>query len=187
VTKTLLTLLATSKSRNIDDNLQSNVTATVVGNELVIADLKNFSTKLNPVVEVTAPSLAGVTLSGAGDIDVDIVQSKSLDVAMTGAGDVRIGKVALEILRLNLSGAGDFSAPGTADTVTLVLSGVGDIETKNLQAKTVHAKVSGVGNAIVMATVAIDAEVSGTGDIEVYGKPPQVSKKVTGLGDIALR
>jgi hypothetical protein len=171
----------------IDDNLQSNVTATVVGNELVINDVHNFSTKLKPVVEVTAPSLAGIALAGAGDIDIDALQGKALSASMTGAGDVRIGKAQLEVLQVELGGAGDFSAMGTAGTVTLTLNGAGNINTKKLQAKNVQASVSGVGTATVTATVKIDADVSGVGDIVVYGKPSQVSKSVSGMGTVTLQ
>lgn len=117
-------------------------------------------------VAITVPDLVAATLSGTGDLRV------------TGVANAK--------LEAQLSGTGDLVVSGTTTTLRVTLSGAGDIRAKDLVAKTVAVDLGGTGEATVNATDAVDAHLSGTGEISIYGHPPQVRKSVSGTGEVHL-
>ncbi|MFT3700072.1 MAG: head GIN domain-containing protein [Kofleriaceae bacterium] len=115
------------------------------------------------------------------------VTMPSLDtLRLSGVGDMNVGKVSTKQMSITLSDVGNLTIAGTTDTLSAHLSGVGDIRARELSAKSADVKVSGTGDAHVRATESVDARVSGMGDIHIAGRPSQVRKKVSGMGDITL-
>jgi len=101
-----------------------------------------------------------------------------------GVGEVTITGLKEPFLTINESGAGTITASGSADMVDLTLSGVGNANLKDVQAKSVTALLSGAGSAKVSATESLTATVSGIGKLTYSGHPPKVQPSVTGLGTI---
>jgi hypothetical protein len=148
-----------------DDNLLKRVTTEVRSGTLVIANTPgSFTTKSPMSVEVEAPTLEAVTLSGSGNIVVDGVAAKSLKVSVPGSG--------------TLTGS------GTATRLDVSVSGSGSLQLTRLVASDARAVVSGSGSIFVTATASLDASVSGSGSILYAGNPEKVTKSVTGAGAI---
>jgi hypothetical protein len=118
-------------------------------------------------VTITTPDLDGATISGTGDLHISGISNAKLEARLSGTGDLVIS--------------------GATGAVRAQVSGTGDLRLKDLTAKSVYVDVNGTGEAIVYASQSVDARLSGTGDISVYGHPSQVSKSVSGLGEIKLR
>jgi|SRR5690348_15737945 hypothetical protein len=148
-----------------DDNLLDRVTTRVRTSTLVIANTPGSFTTRSPMrVDVTVPSLSGLTLSGSGNVVVSGVRADRFDVS--------------------LSGSGTLTGSGAATRLDVTVPGSGSVEFIPLAAKTVRAAVSGSGSIFVTATERLDASVSGAGAILYAGHPTAVTKNVTGSGAI---
>jgi hypothetical protein len=148
-----------------DDNLLDRVTTVVQSGRLVIGNEPgSFSTKSPMVVEVGVPSLDTLTLSGSGNISVEGVAAKALDVGLPGSGML--------------------SGTGAADRLDITVGGSGTVQFTQLPAKHVRAGVSGSGSIFVTATKSLAASVSGSGAIIYAGSPGEVTRNITGSGAI---
>ena len=150
-----------------DDNVLPNITTEVENGMLVISQTEPIDTATTPRVEVTAPSLSTLRLTGAGDLIVAEHDYERLDVSLTGAGTLR--------------------GTGSAERLELMLSGAGDIELEALVAADVSAMLSGAGNIVVHVTRSLDAKVMGVGTISYAGEPADVKRAIMGPGTIIAR
>ena len=116
---------------------------------------------------ITMPDLTSIDISGVASVHATKLATKALDVTISGTGSVDLA--------------------GTVDKLRVSSAGTGSIEAKDLRAATVSVDLGGTGEAVVTATKRIDATISGTGAITVYGKPATVNKSVSGVGDVELR
>ncbi len=147
-----------------DDNLLDYIGTEVQGKTLVLDSRRSISSRKNCRIEITVKELEYVKLSGSGDIVIT-----ELDA---------------DFFEYNLSGSGDLIADGKVNDLELHLSGSGNIDTRDLIAKDVYAKISGSGDIKTYASKSFDGKVSGSGDIVYYGKPEHVDSKVSGSGSI---
>jgi putative autotransporter adhesin-like protein len=147
-----------------DDNLIDRVTTDVEAASLVIGSKGSYSTNSPMRVEVSVPSLRDVTLSGSGNVLVSGVDGRRFTVTISGSGAV--------------------SVSGTTDQLDATVSGSGQAMLGGLEARAVHAVVSGSGEIVVTATASLDASVPGSGAILYGGDPDDVTKSVTGSGEI---
>jgi hypothetical protein len=148
-----------------DDNLIDRVTTDVRSSKLVIANTPgDFSTTSPMSVQISVPTLDGLTLTGSGNIVVRGIRAGSLAVALPGSGTL--------------------TASGTARRLAVTVGGSGSVQFTRLVATTAKAVVSGSGTIFVTATTSLDALVSGTGSILYTGTPRHVTKNVTGTGAI---
>ncbi len=117
-----------------------------------------------------------------------LVSMPKLDKYTTnGVSQTTINNVSEPFLTINQSGAGSITANGSADMISLTMSGVGSANLKDLQGKAVTALLSGTGSAQVFAKESLTATVSGIGKLTYGGNPPKVQKNVTGLGTITAQ
>lgn len=148
-----------------DENLVGRVTTAVRSGTLVVGNTPgSFKTKLPMSVEIGVPKLDAVALTGSGNIVVDGVAAKSLEVTLPGSGDV--------------------TGSGTATRLDVTVGGSGVVQLSGLVARDVRAVVSGSGSIFVTATGSLHATVSGSGAILYAGSPQSVTKNVTGSGAI---
>jgi len=148
-----------------DDNLIDRVTTHVRSGKLVIGNTPgSFSTKSPMSVEVSVPALNALTLSGSGNIVVDGIEAQSLTVTLPGSGTL--------------------TASGTTTRLGVTVSGSGMVQFGRLVANDVHAVVSGSGTIFVTATKSLDASVPGEGTIVYTGNPADVTRSITGTGEI---
>jgi Putative auto-transporter adhesin, head GIN domain len=115
------------------------------------------------LVEVSAPAVEALTITGAADVRVDGLAADAFDIRVSGAGDI--------------------AAAGRVRRLTLDISGAGDADLTQLAANDARVELSGSGDAEVRATQLLDAEVRGAGDL-AYRGDPRVRRHVTGDGEI---
>jgi putative autotransporter adhesin-like protein len=151
-----------------DDNLVGRMTTNVERRTLVVGDEPgSYTTKSPTYVEITTPSLRGLTLSGSGVVSAVGIDSPRLRVALPGSGVVR--------------------ASGRAEGLDVALGGSGDAQLGQLVARDARVVVSGSGRADITATKSLDAAISGTGAILYGGNPAGLRTRVTGVGSITAR
>jgi hypothetical protein len=146
-----------------DDNLVDRVTTDVSDDRLVIDNSGSFSTKASMNVAVSAPSLDGVELSGAGTVTVD--------------------GVAADEFTAQLGGAGTLTVSGTVARASALLDGTGTLDLGDLVATDATAELPGTGTLRIHATSTLDASLSGTGTI-FYAGDPTVTVHNTGTGTV---
>jgi hypothetical protein len=155
-------------SLEAEDNVLPEIITEMQGRTLVIRYAQpNGQVRVRPTQSIkltlTVKDLRQVTLSGAGDVHLEGLQSDNLQTI--------------------LSGAGSLQAAGDVRQLDVVLSGAGSFQGANLQTEAADITLSGVGNAMVWVTKRLNVTISGVGWVEYYGSP-LVTKNGSGLGDV---
>ena len=169
------------------ENVLREIETVVKGNELVIRVKKNVI--LGPheaiTVYITAPTVAGLTVSGSGDIYTEGDWTASgISLNISGSGNISIGSVACESLSATISGSGSIKAAGgTTTREDLRISGSGTIDLRGLQSVNVYTTTSGSGDTYTHATGLLDVTISGSGDIWYYGTP-SIDMHISGSGNL---
>jgi Putative auto-transporter adhesin, head GIN domain len=149
-----------------EDNLLPHLRSAVSGGRLTL----DTDTSLRPTKPVhytiTVKDLTGVDVSGAGNL--------------TGT------QLHANAIKIRISGAGDVSLSGQAESQDIGLSGAGNYDAAKLATKTAKVVIDGAGNAVVHATDAVDAKLSGVGNIDYIGDP-KVTQSVSGVGAVRKR
>jgi hypothetical protein len=125
--------------------------------------------------------LNSLTLSGAGDVQMDGLTASRLKLNISGAGRIDFSGLSVDSLSLALSGAGDVTLSGEADSAAILLSGAGNIDAAGLKVQTADIDLQGLGNATLWVTGKLTGSISGAGNVEYYGNP-QTDLNNSGLG-----
>jgi hypothetical protein len=168
-----------------DDNILPLLETETDGDKLTLKVKSGYSLKPKTPITytLTVPSLAKLTVSGAGNATVEGPVGDELEAKVSGAGDVKLRGMACKSLTLSLSGAGNMTAAGTADKLTAKVSGAGDIKAAELKASVADVHISGAGDITLWASDELKARVSGAGSVKYKGSP-RVEQKVSGAGSI---
>jgi len=149
-----------------DRNLLGRVTTEVRSRRLVIGTTPGSLNARAPMyVTVSVPSLDHLTLSGAGNISVSGIDSRSLTVALPGSGTIHVA--------------------GTTAKLRVTISGEGTALLRELIARDAKAVLDGDGTIMLTVTHDLGARVSGTGAVLYGGSPARVTQAVTGSGTIS--
>lgn len=114
-------------------------------------------------------------------VEVSAPAVEALDI--TGAADVRVEGLDADAFDIRVSGAGDVEAAGRVRSLALEISGAGDADLAQLAANDARVELSGSGDAEVRASGLLDADVRGAGDL-AYRGAPRLREHVTGQGEI---
>jgi hypothetical protein len=118
-----------------------------------------------------------------GNLEVDDLQTGTLNLVVSGGAQVRLNGIQVELLDSVLSGAGDIQVSGTAEEIKLVLSGLGDFNAAELQSNKADIELSGMGGATVRVEEELAATITGAGSIQYFGHP-HVEQSVNGAGSV---
>lgn len=136
-------------------------------------------------VIISLPDLQAISLSGTGNIIADgAFKLDKLDLELSSSGNITMNMLIVDQLSVKLFGTGDMQLGGSADEVVIKLSGSGDIQGFGMKILRCEAEIKGSGNIMVFVREAIQAYVSGSGDISYKGNPISESVKSTGQGGI---
>jgi len=157
---------AESLTIEAEDNIMPLLKTEVHSGRLELGTESSISPTVTIVYTISAAVLDGVSVDGSGDITSTGIDASSFAVAISGSGQIE--------------------AAGTADMLTVDISGSGSYDGEKLVASVGTVIVSGSGDAVVNVMDRLDAEVSGSGSVEYIGDP-NLSSSVTGSGDISRR
>ena len=117
--------------------------------------------------------LIGRTMIEAGDIDLDVSGSGSMEM------DLRA-----EDVNIDISGSGSVSLNGKGDKIDVDISGSGRVKAEDFVVNICEAQISGSGSCYITANSEIDAQISGSGTIYYHGNPDRVSSHSSGSGKV---
>lgn len=150
-----------------DENILPIILTEVADDVLRIYTEGQYTTKTQPVVNLSAPEV--------------------LKVSSSGSSDVIITNVAQEEIAISTSGSGDVTVTGKAHHTKLRVSGSASIRAVTLDTEDLDVKVSGSGSVKATAKSNAMLQVSGSGSIQVWGNPGSVQSKRSGSGSIHMR
>lgn len=150
-----------------DDNILPLVKTYVEKDTLIIECKGSFSTQHPIRVTISVPNLEAFATRGAGDSEIKGVRGKAFSAEISGSGNIK--------------------GTGQADNLSLAIKGSGDMDFLNLKARDASASISGSGDIRLFATGNLSAAIRGSGNISYAGKPANVSKSISGSGDIDER
>ncbi|MEE8332099.1 MAG: DUF2807 domain-containing protein, partial [Acidimicrobiia bacterium] len=127
-----------SLSLTADDNLMDLLTTEVSGSTLDLSVERGNSISPSREVEyaITAQDLAELSIFGSADIKVTGADASEFEI--------------------NISGSADIELVGAAESLSIVISGSGDIDASALATKTGSVRISGSGDILVNATDELD-------------------------------
>lgn len=150
-----------------EPDVVDRVTTDVRDGTLVIGARASYSSQRGVIVEVEVPALDHMALAGAGRLAASGVSADSFRVSLPGSGEVR--------------------AEGRAGRLVVRVDGSGNARLFDLQARRAEVRVGGAGNVDVTVAEAIDALVTGAGNVVYDGRPPTVVTRADGSGRIRPR
>lgn len=151
-----------------EDNIMPLLETDVRSGKLVLGTRSSISPSVDVVYTITAAELNGIEVSGSGVVDATGVDGTDFSVEISGSGDVRLEGTVSGLLSISISGSGEF-------------------EGESLTASNGEVEVSGSGSAVVNATDSLEVSVSGSGDVEYIGSPPDLEVDTSGSGNVSQR
>ena len=149
-----------------DDNILGLVTAEVSNNVLRLRNTQNYSPSEPVKFKISVPNLEGLSVSGAGNIDIKGLNNDKFKIDASGAADINVS--------------------GTTKLVDIDASGAGKIDTHNLHASRAVVDSKGVARIDVDAADQLDVKVSGPSSVYYKGNP-QINKTINGPGKVERR
>ena len=117
-------------------------------------------------VEITAPRISKLGVSGAAKVNAKGIDSETMDFTVSGAAKIY--------------------ANGRADKLSLSISGAGSADLDRLMVKDAVISISGAGKATVNPKDTLHAEISGVGSVRYEGEP-HVTSSISGAGSIRAK
>jgi hypothetical protein len=157
---------ASSLAVTAGEHTLENLTTEVRNGTLVVEQKNRWFWNGDDVsLAITVPVLRELTVSGAGNVDVQDARGESL--------------------QLSVHGAGDLTAAGEINSLSVNINGAGNADLSALRARSAKAVVNGAGNITVNATDELDAVVNGVGKVRYVGSPPKLDTQINGVGDVS--
>ena len=147
-----------------EDNIVSNIKTDVSGNKLIITFKENFIPIPTKQIYITLniKDLSEVSLSGAGSIVCDNLNTKDFEINSNGAGDIEF-KIKAEKLMSIIKGAGGIKVSGSANNQEIQIIGAGGYMGKDLESSKCKVVITGAGSATVNVKDSLDVTISGVG------------------------
>ncbi len=170
-----------------DENLLQYIDVDQEGDRIIIKSREGFNLRPSKKIKVyvTSPVYNNIDVSGASNITgvAKIVNTENLRLDVSGAGDINM-EVNAPAINADISGAGAVNLKGETKTFELTLTGAGKAHCYDLLSETTKVDISGAGDADVFASVKLDAQVSGAGNVTYKGGATNVTQQVSGAGSV---
>lgn len=150
-----------------DSNIIPLITTEVRGSVLHITCDGSFSTVNSITVRCSAKEILSANLKGSGDIEIQDLQQKEVELFLKGSGNIDI--------------------TGTVSIVKATLKGSGNIDCSTLVAHSAEVLLKGSGDIKVSCFEKVTAVLKGSGDIKIYGKPEVQNVKELGSGRVKFK
>ncbi len=172
-----------------ESNILPELTSEVEGDTLVLGYKdQTWRTTVIPteriVYTLTVVDLTEFTFNGAGDLEVDSLETSSLELTINGAGNIEIDNLVADELSVTISGTGSIQIAGQVETQTINIEGAGNYQSEDLQSQNASIEVNGLGNSTLWVMQSFDVTINGSGSVDYYGDP-DVSQDINGLGDVS--
>ena len=122
------------------------------------------------------------SVSTANKIKLTLAAGMIDSLRVAGCVNGAVSGVSNQLLTVDLSGVGNLKIDGATDALKFTMSGAGEMEAEKLAVRRAVVDLSGTGHAAITATEALNASISGVGQVDYYGNPGKVTESISGLG-----
>ena len=149
-----------------DDNILPLISTEVSNGVLRLKNAKTYSVSQPVTIKISVPNIDGLTVSGAGMIDVSGLKNDKFEIDSEGAPQIKVS--------------------GITKVVDIDTSGAARIDTHNLHAAKGVVDSKGVSKVDVDVKDQLDVTISGP-SVVTYEGDPTVKKTINGPGKIVQR
>ena len=149
-----------------DDNILPFVSVEVGNNTLRLSNTNSYSVDEPVKFKISVPNLEGLSVSGAGNIEITGMNNEKFEIDSQGAPSIMVS--------------------GSTKIIDIDTSGAGRIDTHNLRATRGIVESKGVSKVELDVSEQLDITVSGAGTVTYQGDPV-VNKTVNGPGRVERR
>ena len=146
-----------------DDNILPLVSTEVSNNVLHIKSLGSYSVSEPIKLKISVPNLEGISVNGAGKIEITGMKNEKFEIDSNGAPTIRVS--------------------GETKLVDIDTNGAGKIDTHKLRASKAVVDTKGVSRVDVRAMDQLDVTISGPSHVTYEGNPV-VNKTINGPGNL---
>jgi hypothetical protein len=171
-----------------EDNVLPELTSEVKGETLVLG-YKNQTWRRSviptkPIIyTLTVVDLSEITFNGAGDLEMDSLNTASLEITINGAGNIEIGNLQADELSVTISGTGSIRIAGEVESQSINIEGAGNYQATDLLSQKASIEVNGLGNSKLWVMESLDVAINGGGSVDYYGDP-NLTQDINGLGNV---
>jgi hypothetical protein len=167
----------------VDENLAEYVEIVTRGNTLNIGTKSGSYSFTKFVVDVYAPTVIGVSVSGSGSFEnLDKITVSTFESSVSGSGNIK-GTVESKKFSARISGSGRITVAGNSQDTDIHISGSGRFIGSEFVTNNASARISGSGNAEIHVTDNLRASISGSGSINYRGNPI-IDSSISGSGRV---
>jgi hypothetical protein len=190
-----------------EQRLLANVDTTVDGGTLHIGPRGILLRHRQPIeVTLVMPTLEELNISGSGQhsasgfsgermtINVDGSAGlrfngryREIDAGLHGSGDMEVTGGNAERVVADLKGSGRMILVGGAHELQAETAGSGELDARHLRAETAGLSHHGSGSSALYASKRVHIEMTGSGNITVYGNPDNREVSRTGSGSVSFQ
>lgn len=149
-----------------DDNVLEYVTTEVGSNILRLKNTRNYSTSEPVKFRISVPNLEGLSVNGAGHVDVKGLNNDKFEIDTNGAATIVVS--------------------GNTKVIDVGANGAGKIDAENLRAPRAVVDSKGVARIDLGVTDQLDVTVSGPSTV-TYKGDPVLNKTIHGPGKVERR
>jgi hypothetical protein len=190
-----------------EQRLLANVDTTVDGDTLHIGPRGILLRHRQPIeVTLVLPTLEHLSISGSGQHNVSGFSGervelgvdgsaglrfngryREIDAALRGSGDVELTGGNAERVVADVKGTGRMTLVGGARELHAEIAGAGELDGRHLRAEDVHLIHHGSGTSAVYASKHVNVDMTGSGDVSVYGNPNNREVSRNGSGRVSFQ
>ena len=169
------------------ENIVREIETYLVGNELKVRvhDHVRLRTHEDIRVNVRAPALGALSLSGSGNIKViQPYRPANTRLVVSGSGTISVNQLETTNIDATVSGSGHLIVfDGVAKHIDGDISGSGRIDLIGVPAKTARTRITGSGSVKLNVSDELNSNISGSGTVFYKGNPV-INSRVTGSGRV---
>jgi Putative auto-transporter adhesin, head GIN domain len=134
-------------------------------------------------IKVTVPALSGARLQGNGSLSIAELRGPLAELVATGSGTLSVARATVDRLVVRQSGAGQVQLSGKVLSADMAAKGSGGIDATALAVSDLKLTASTSGTVRGQASRAAAITSTGTGLIDIMGKPACTVQN-TGPGEV---
>jgi len=178
-----------SAALTCDDNLLG-VFRTTVDDGVLTLDTPNgvlAQPQVDCVLALEGDCLWGIDVSGSGDVSAGPSGCLLSSLESSGSGRITVSGAQSDALSVSLSGSGGAEVDGSVGEIELRVSGSGGLAGRDLLAADAAVRMSSSADVHLSVSASLEADLSGSGSLHVYGDPQSRSVEATGSGEVRYR
>ncbi len=169
----------------IDDNLNGYLVSEQESTTLHIGLNPSYDySHTNCAINICTPAVKELELSGTSTVTITGFNSDNNFFACLTGTSILSADLFADTITLILTGVGNVSMSGKADKLNVNADGVHTLHGKELLCNHADMQLTGVSKATITATSLLDVLLSGVSGLNYYGSPRLNSVSITGVSTL---